>query len=175
MNDVRRPNLVLTGFMGTGKSTIGRLVAERVGFEFIDTDVIIEDRHGPIPAIFAERGEPAFRAIERDLALELADREGLVVSTGGAMLLDDGNAEALGRNGTICCLVADADEIHRRITTDAARTERPLLAVADPMARIEELLAERADGYARFTQIETTGRDPVDVAEEIAALVVARS
>lgn len=157
--------------MGTGKTTVGRLVAERLGLTFVDTDAIIEDRHGPIASIFAELGEAAFRAIERELATELADRSGLVISTGGAMLLDDANRDALATTGTICCLVADPDEIHRRVTADASRVERPLLAVDDPRARITELLAERADGYGQFPQVETAGRTPEDIASEVAALL----
>lgn len=157
--------------MGTGKTTVGRLVADRLGLTFVDTDAIIEDRHGPIATIFAEQGEAAFRAIERELAAELAGRTGLVISTGGAMLLDDTNRDALAATGTICCLVADPDEIHRRVTADADRVERPLLAVDDPRARIAELLAERADGYGQFTQVSTAGRTPDDIADEVAALV----
>jgi len=171
VNDRPRPNLILTGFMGTGKTTVGRIVAERLGFEFIDTDALIEDRHGPIATIFAEQGEPAFRAIERELASELGQRGGLIISTGGAMMLDGANVEALSGTGTICCLVADAEEIHRRVTADAGRVERPLLTVPDPRARIEELLAERAAGYRSFHQVDTTGRTPEDLATEVTALL----
>lgn len=157
--------------MGTGKTTVGRIVAERLGFDFVDTDALIEDRHGPIGDIFAEQGEAVFRAIERELATELGQRDGLVISTGGAMMLDGANVEAMERTGTICCLVADAEEIHRRVVADAGRVERPLLSVPDPRARIEELLAERANGYANFHQVETTGRSPEDLATEVAALL----
>ena len=163
------PNVVLTGFMGTGKSTVGRLLAERLGFEFVDTDTVIEERHGPIPDIFRRDGEAAFRAIERDLSAELADRSQLVVATGGGFLLDPDNAAALGRNGRVFCLVADPDEIHRRVVADADEVERPLLAVADPRRRIEELLAERRAGYSRFTRIDTGGRAPDAIAADIVA------
>ena len=106
-------NIVLTGFMGTGKTTIGRLLADRVGYEFVDTDAIIESRHGPIADIFATQGEERFRSIERALAAELAERTRLVISTGGGTLLDDPSADALGRTGTVFCLVATPDEILR--------------------------------------------------------------
>lgn len=164
-------NIVLTGFMGTGKTTVGRILAAELGFGFVDTDTVIEDRHGPIATIFAERGEAVFRAIERELAAELADRSKLVVATGGRMMLDPDNVASLGNNSHVFCLVAAADEIHRRVTADAAQIERPLLAGPDPRLRIGELLAERRDGYRRFTQIVTDGRSPEMIAAEIAARV----
>jgi len=166
----RYSNIVLTGFMGTGKSTVGRNLADHLGFEFVDTDVVIEERHGPITEIFAERGEAAFRAIECSLAAELADRSKLVIATGGRMMLDPDNVATLGRSGRVFCLVADVDEIHRRVAADAKRVERPLLAVPDPRARIAELLAERSDGYDRFVQVATDGRPPEEIATEIAAM-----
>src|SRR6187399_1176730 len=91
-------NIVLTGFMGTGKTTVGRLLAARLGYEFVDTDEAIVERHGEIADIFRTRGEEAFRQIERQLAAELASRERLVISTGGRMMLDPDNVAALGRN-----------------------------------------------------------------------------
>src|SRR5262245_20360797 len=108
-------NIVLTGFMGTGKTTVGRLLAARLGYEFVDTDQVIFERDGEIADIFRTRGENAFREIERELARELASRERLVISTGGRMMLDPDNATAFGRNGMIFCLVATPDEIFERI------------------------------------------------------------
>lgn len=173
MNDVAPDsrNIVLTGFMGTGKSTVGRLLADRLGFEFVDTDQVIEARHGPITAIFAEQGEQAFRDIERDLAAELADREGLVIATGGRMMLDHANIAALSRNGRVFCLVATPEEILARVTSDSSRIDRPLLAGPDPQTRIVELLAERSEGYRRFPQVATDGRSPEAIAADIAVLV----
>ncbi len=164
-------NIVLTGFMGTGKTTVGRILAAELGFDFVDTDAVIEQRHGPIAEIFRERGEDVFRAIERDLAAELADRSRLVIATGGRMMLDPDNVVSLERRGRVFCLVAEAEEIHRRVTADAAHVERPLLAGADPRARILELLAERRSGYRQFTQVVTDGRSPRAIAAEIAAVV----
>ncbi len=165
------PNVILTGFMGTGKTTVGRLLADRLAFEFVDTDVVIEERHGPISTIFAQWGETAFRQFERELAGELGQRHSLVVSTGGRMLLDPDNAAALGTTGRIFCLVASAEEIHRRVVGDGSPIERPLLAVDDPAARIIELLNERRAAYNRFTQVETDGRTPEMVAEAVLALI----
>jgi shikimate kinase len=162
-------NVVLTGFMGTGKTTVGRILAKRLGYAFVDTDTIIEERHGPIPEIFAAQGEDAFRAIERALAVELAERRRHVISTGGGMLVDDASTEALARSSDIFCLIATPDEILERVAIDPSRAERPLLAVEDPARRISELLAERADAYARFAQVVTSGRRPTEVADIVIA------
>ena len=163
-------NIVLTGFMGTGKTTVGRVVATRLGFEFIDTDVIIESRHGPITTIFADQGEEAFRAFERGVADELAERNRLVIATGGGMMLDPANVRSLSRSGQIFCLVATPDAILTRVANDDSRVERPLLDVADPHRRIIELLADRAAGYRRFAQVTTDARSPDAIADELIAL-----
>ena len=164
---VERPNVVLTGFMGTGKTTVGRLLAHRLQYEFVDTDVLIEARGETIAEIFRSRGEDAFREIEHALAADLAARRGLVVSTGGRMMLDLRNDASLGRSGRVFCLVASPDAILARVHRDDPRRERPLLSVADPRARIVELLAERAAAYARFEQVDTDDREPAAVVDEI--------
>lgn len=152
-------NIVLTGFMGTGKSTVGRMLAKRLQYQFIDTDALIESRQNrSVAQIFEESGEPAFRTMERETAAELADRERLVISTGGKMLLDPDNLRALSRNGRVFCLVAGADEIIRRLTASHARNKRPLLAAPDPERAIRELLQQRAEAYRQFEQIDTTGK-----------------
>lgn len=167
------PNIVLTGFMGTGKSTVGRLLAERLGWPFVDTDALIEDRHGTIPAIFAEHGEARFRAIEREVAAELAGRRSTVVATGGRLLLDPVNEAALGATGVIVCLAATADELIARLRGEVQL--RPLLQGGDPAQRIRELLAERAGGYGRFPQVATDDRAPDEVADAVLRLVEART
>lgn len=166
-------NVVLTGFMGTGKSTVGRLLAEQLGYEFVDTDAIITERHGPIPQIFATDGEAAFRGYERAVAAELADRESLVIATGGRLLLDPRNAEVLGATGTVICLTATLDTILARVTGDGV-DERPLLAGDDVEQQIAALLDERAEGYAQFIQVATDGRAPEDVVAELAERVTSR-
>lgn len=162
-----RPNLVLTGFMGTGKTTVGRVLAERLGMEFVDTDELIEARHGPIGGIFADQGEVEFRSIEKGVARELGEKRGLVIATGGRMVLEPENRDALSRNGRIFCLVASSDEIYDRVVNDESRRDRPLLQVDDPRWRIDELLAEREDDYARFEQVATGQASPDEIAEEI--------
>jgi shikimate kinase / 3-dehydroquinate synthase len=163
-------NIVLTGFMGTGKTTVGRLLAEKLGFEFVDTDQVIEERHGSIADIFRTRGEDAFRRIERELAAELAARDRLVIATGGRLMLDPLNVSSLSRNGRVFCLVATPDEIFDRVTHDTSATERPLLAVPDPRQRIVELLAERTPDYRRFAQLATDAVSTDAVAADLAEL-----
>jgi shikimate kinase len=163
------PNIVLTGFMGTGKSTVGRRLADRLGRPFIDTDALIEQREGPIAEIFAEHGEQHFRDLEREVAAEVGRRRGAVVATGGRMLLDPANEAALRASGVIVCLHASAEALLARLAGEAA--ERPLLRGSDPAARIRDLLTERAAGYARFPQVHTDGLDPDQVADAVLAVV----
>ena len=163
-------NLILTGFMGTGKTTVGRLVAEKLGREFVDTDLVIEERHGPIQEIFDRQGESGFRDIETALATELGQRKGLVIATGGRMLLDAENLKVLSENGRVFCLVASPEEIYHRVAGDSSRVNRPLLDVEDPKQRIIELLDERGPDYARFTQVATDQIEPDVIAQELADL-----
>lgn len=162
-----RESIVLTGFMGTGKTTVGRLLAERLGFDFVDTDQMIEADHGPIPLIFAEQGEEAFRAIERSLAAELATRQSTVIATGGRFMLDDANASALGSIARVFCLSAPLAVILERVLGDGT-AHRPLLDGDDPAGRIDTLLTERAAAYEGFEQVDTAGRTPSDIADDIA-------
>lgn len=173
MNDPARParhggrNVVLTGFMGTGKTTVGRRLADRLGYRFVDTDELIVARHGPIPQIFADHGEDTFRRHERVVAAELSARDGLVVSTGGRLMLDGVNAELLGDTGTVVCLVASVGTIVQRVTADGSWSTRPLLAGDDAIDRIVALLDERRAGYGRFTPVETDDRSPDQVVDAI--------
>jgi 3-dehydroquinate synthase len=163
-------NVVLTGFMGTGKTTVGRLLAADLGFEFVDTDALIEQRHGPIPEIFATQGEEAFRKIERAVAAELATRSGLVISTGGRMMLDPDNVRKLSANSRVFCLVATPEEVYDRVTRGRSGIERPLLKVPDPQQRIVELMSERDPEYRRFPQLVTDARTPRAVARDLQAV-----
>lgn len=157
-------NIVLTGFMGTGKTTVGHLLAARLGYAFVDTDEMIVQRDGrPIPTIFAEEGEAYFRGLETAVSLELSTQSDLVIATGGRLMLDPINAEVLERNGRVFCLTASPEEIVARVGGGG----RPLLDVPDPAVRIRELLAERAAGYGRYPQIDTTGKTADEVVAEI--------
>lgn len=146
-------NIVLTGFMGTGKSTVGKILADRLGLKHLDTDHLIERRHGPIPRIFEQLGEDGFREIERAIAEELSCDEGYVISTGGRFMIDPTNADLLSAGNRVFCLVAEVDVIFERVMR--RRGSRPILNVDDPRARIEALLAERSEGYARFEAVPT--------------------
>ena len=157
-------NLVLTGFMGTGKTTVGRVLAERLGLDFVDTDAVIESRAGPIHEIFERDGEETFRGMERRVARELAGRAGLVIATGGRMMLDPECAACLEPAASVVCLDATPETILERIGDSAPR---PLLDVPDAAARLRELLAERAEGYGRFTSVDTDGRSPDEVADAV--------
>jgi shikimate kinase len=152
--------------MATGKSAVGQVLASRLGYEWVDTDSVIESRHGPIFEIFENDGEEAFREMERGLASELAARDGLVISTGGRMMLDPLCAERLGRNASVFCLTARPGEVLRRVRSQVG-PPRPLLAGNHPADRIAELMAERAEGYERFEQIETDRMSLDQVADEI--------
>lgn len=159
-------NLVLTGFMGTGKTTIGRLVAERLGLPFLDMDAEIERRAGqPVKAIFASQGEAAFRQMEHDLCQELAARRGLVIATGGGALLDPASRASLNDSGLVICLTAEPEALVARL---AGVDDRPLLHGDDPAGRIRALIASRQAVYAALPfQLDTTHLTPEGVMEAV--------
>ncbi len=163
-----RRSLVLTGFMGTGKTSAGRMVAQKLGREFIDLDALIETRTGKtIREIFATEGEAYFRRLEAELCAELGARENLVIATGGGAFVNPQNRAAFAK-AFVVCLDASVGEIIARIGN---ATDRPLLA-GDAPQRIETLLRERADAYARITcHVDTTGKSVEQVADEIIAVM----
>ena len=163
-------NVVITGFMATGKSTVGRLVAQRLGMEFIDTDDLIEKRWGKcIADIFSEEGEQSFRKKEARIAAALGARCGLVIATGGGMMLNPANIDAFNRQGRIYCLSASGDQILERINKDKDGV-RPLAAVDDPMEQIQALMDARQMIYGQFIQIDTSDKTPEQVALELLRL-----
>lgn len=161
------PNIILTGFMGTGKTTVGKQLAAMLGYRFVDTDVFIQSRSQmTIAAIFAELGEPAFRQMELDAAIELATETKQVIATGGGMLLNPDVVAAFS-NAQIVCLTAKPETILLRVLNDAKRIERPLLKAPDPALRIHQLLSARHAAYAQFTQIATDDLTPPEIAQSI--------
>lgn len=167
MQNSDNKNIILTGFMGTGKTTVGTLLAKNLNREFVDTDKLIEERQGlSIAEIFSTLGEPAFRQMEAKIAQELGDKEGLVISTGGRLMLDAANATALSRKGRVFCLVATPQEILSRLKSDK-NNHRPLLDVPNPNEQIVELLQERKMGYQRFLKLSTDNKSPHDLAENL--------
>lgn len=163
-----RRNLVLIGFMGTGKTTVGKLCARELGYTFCDSDAEIVRRAGkPIPDIFAQEGEAAFRQYEREAIADLAAQDGLVIATGGGAVLDPVNAETLRAQGTVVLLTAAPFVVLRRVGD--ARS-RPLLAAADnPRQRILALLRERRPLYekAAHFQVDTTHVNKTTVAAQV--------
>ena len=162
-------NLVLVGFMGTGKSAVGRRVAALARAPFLEMDAELERRAGKsISRIFAEDGEPAFRDQEAQLAEEWGRKQGAVISCGGGVVLREANLRALQANGRLVCLTARPDVILART---ARASKRPLLAGENPEQKIRDLLAARAPLYAKIpVQIDTSDLGP----EELAAQVLAR-
>ena len=164
--------LVLTGFMGTGKTTVGQTVAEKLGREFVDMDVVIEAKEGmPITKIFETRGEAYFRALEANLCAHLAGRDNAVIATGGGALVNPNN-RAQFTDAFVVCLDATPDEIFDRLS---GTQNRPLLSTPKPRQRIVELLDARRDAYAQIEwHLDTTGKTIEQVAAEIVGLLQPR-
>ena len=158
--------IVLTGFMGTGKSVVGRRLAERLRLSFVDLDDLIEEAAGmAIPEIFASEGESGFRRREREVIASLATRRDCVIATGGGAVLDPENVRNLKRGAVIVCLWAEPTIILERV---GANAHRPLLQAPDRLARIRELLEQRASAYAQADlSVETSDSDVEEVVDRI--------
>jgi shikimate kinase len=159
-------NIILTGFMGTGKTSVGRTLAKRLGWKFIDTDECIESQAGcSITHLFAHQGEAIFRQIESDVAERLAELERHVIATGGGMMLSEANRAALLRAGELIVLTAQAETIYERVRR---ATHRPLLAKPDPLGEIRRLLAERSAAYGTVERrVATDQRSVPEIVDEI--------
>ena len=167
MHSDRHPsNLALIGFMGTGKTSVGRLVAEALGFEFLDTDEIIQSRTGrTIAHIFEQDGEPAFRKLERQVVQELSTRAKTVIATGGGLPTNPENLAALKSFSLVVCLWAAPEKIWERVRHQA---HRPLLHDANPQKKIRDLLALREPFYKQAdVLINTDLRSAREVAGQI--------
>jgi len=150
-------NIFLVGLMGAGKSTVGRLLARRLSKRFVDTDHEIEKRNGvTIPVIFEIEGEDGFRRREQEVLADLAQEQGLVLSTGGGIVLRPENREALRNHGFVVYLNARPELLAERTKHDRSR---PLLNVEDPLARLRQLHAVRDPLYREVAHaIVETGR-----------------
>lgn len=158
--------IVLMGFMGTGKSEVGRRLAQRLGRAFVDTDQLIEERAGKrVATIFAEDGEPAFRQLEREAVVDAAGRGGAVVALGGGTVLDPENVRCLRDAGVLVYLTARPEVILRRVGNPSSR---PLLGM-DPSAAVDRLLADRGPVYASVADltVDTSERTADEVVGEI--------
>ncbi len=168
MNVPIKPKVILTGFMASGKSAVGRALAARLGRRFIDSDHEIVVRAGkPIAQIIAEDGEAAVRRLEREVIAALAAApEPAVIATGGGALVDDANYAALSGVGTVVCLSARPDVIARRVS--ASSVARPKLAEGNlPLEqRIVQLMEQRQAAYARAAITIDTSNFTVNAAAE---------
>src|SRR5258706_701747 len=159
-------NIVLTGFMGTGKSVVGRHLATELHVPFVDVDQAITKKAGkPIKEIFAAEGESAFRKFENDVITELAAQDKTVIATGGGALLNDKNREALQKNGILICLTARIGTLLERLKDDLTR---PLLSGENLEQKVERLMTERQSVYNLCPiQVDTEGKTIAEVADEI--------
>jgi shikimate kinase len=163
--------LALVGYRGTGKTTVGRILADRLGWRFADADHELEARAGQsIASIFAEQGEPAFRELEESVLAELCTRSETVLSTGGGAILRATNRAALRSFGFVAWLTADPETLARRLTRDQSReTARPALTSAGTLNEIADVLAARMTYYREVSdlEVETVGRSSHEVAQAI--------
>jgi 3-dehydroquinate synthase len=159
--------IVLTGFMGTGKTSVGKELSRILGYQFVDTDKLIEEKDGkPVSLIFKEKGEDYFRKLEQDTVKEASMIRNVVIATGGGVIKNRKNVENLGRNGIIVWLKAAPEIILKRVMTEGGK--RPLLDVKEPLLEINKLLAERIKLYEQAdTSVDTNYITPQETAHEI--------
>jgi len=165
-SDRRLVNIALIGFMGTGKTSVGRLVAEQLRFEYLDTDELIQAQTGrSINEIFKTDGEPAFRALEQMIVEDLARRAKTVIATGGGLPVNPKNLASLKTHALVVSLWSSPEKIWERVRHQG---HRPLLHDADPQAKIRELLAARGPFYKQADVLLNTDlRSVREVAQQV--------
>ncbi|SVC00523.1 uncharacterized protein METZ01_LOCUS253377 [marine metagenome] len=164
-------NIYLTGFSGSGKSTVGQALSFLMGKEFVDIDLTIEEiEQKTIPEIFNCEGEEYFRAVETDCLKKISNRTNLIVSTGGGLPVDPVNVEAMENSGCIIWLKASPETILERLNIQNENTgidnDRPMLISEEPLERIKKLLDSRQNAYKRSHAIVETDRKSVEVVTE---------
>jgi shikimate kinase len=159
-------NLALLGFMGSGKSTVGRLVAAELKFQFIDLDRMIEEQEGiSISEIFEQRGEASFRDLESKLLQEISKKKDLVLATGGGVVLCQANVDLLNKTSVLIYLHVD---VETAVARTKGHSHRPLLMEGDFRSRVEKLLQERQSLYDKIPHsVETVARSPLEVAHAV--------
>jgi len=159
-------NIILTGFMGVGKTSVGTRLAKDLAYTFLDTDALIEaDQKTTITEIFSTFGEASFRDIESRIIQQVLENASQVISTGGGAVIRDENRVAFKKAGIVVCLSARAEVILDRIKHE---THRPLLQIPDPLAKIRELLDSREQFYRQADLvIDTSGKSVDEVISEI--------
>jgi len=165
----KQKNIVLMGFMGTGKTSAGKTVASKLKMTFLDMDEVISKRAGkPVSRIFAEDGEAHFRSLERSLVKELSGTKGLVIATGGGIVLNPENIKDFSRSGLVVCLMARPATVLKRVAGD---TSRPLLAGNDKSGKVIELMESRQKLYEAIpNRIDTDSLTANEVATRIISL-----
>ena len=160
-------NIILIGFMGSGKSAVGHRLARELKMDYLDTDEIIERTEKmSINDIFAKKGEPHFRDLETEVVKTLADYDNFVIATGGGMVLREENVRMLKGIGPLVLLWAEPDTVYERVKR---HEHRPLLRVADPRAEIKKILDKRAPVYRQVADhiVNTSKLNIDDCVEEI--------
>ena len=163
------PNIVLIGFMGSGKSSVGRHIASMTRYRFMDTDHIVKQAFGmEIPKIFAERGEEAFRQMETTCLAKLIGMNGIILATGGGLILREENRALLRKIGVVVWLDADPDIIFERVSRN---NKRPLLATENPRLTFDTLRAQRLPIYetASDFRVDSTGLTHQEAARQAIA------
>ena len=165
-SDRRIVNLALIGFMGTGKTSVARLVSDLLRFDYLDTDELIQSRTGrTINDIFAKDGEPAFRELEQQVTAELSTRERTLIATGGGLPTRPANLASLKTHALVVCLWASPEKIWERVKN---QTHRPLLHGPEPQKKIRDLLAAREQFYRQAdVLINTDIRSVREVAQQV--------
>lgn len=164
--DLKGVSLFLVGMMGSGKTTVGRLLATELGYQFFDTDSLIEQLAGQtVSEIFTTAGEAEFRRLETQVLAELSAYKNLAIATGGGIVLDPHNWSFL-RHGLVIWLDAPVETLYQRLQGD---TSRPLLAATDPLAKLQTLLAQRQSLYAQadVSVTVTAGAGPEQVTAQV--------
>jgi shikimate kinase len=163
MIEERKRNIFLCGFMATGKSSVGKQLAAKMHYQFVDMDALIESETGmTIPQIFSSQGEPAFRALESRMVERIAGWTGYVVATGGGTIVNSQNLETLKRCGVVVCLTADVQTILLRA---GKGDTRPMLQGGDRLERIRQLLEQREPFYAQADIIVDTS--PLNISQVV--------
>lgn len=164
-------NIVLCGMMGVGKTSVGIRIAEKTGMRWYDTDAVIADRYGKISDLFEYYGESHFRTLETEIVRELSEKDGLVISTGGGLVLKAENNEMLKKGGKIFFLRASLQTLLSRVYAD---DNRPLLRNGRTEQTLGELLSERTPVYEHVADfiLDTDGKSVEEVADEIVSMSV---
>ena len=164
--NAKKPNLIIAGMMGAGKTSAGRLAASELRDIFADTDKLIELREQlSVTEIFDQLGEEHFRNREREVLGELCKQEHQVIATGGGMLADRANLDLANENGLVVMLVAPVSELAHRLRY---RSDRPLLAKVEPAQRLAELQQRRSEVMDTIGhRIDTSGQSPLEVSTQI--------